>query len=77
VLLVRVGSSDGSVGDGVLEVDCEPLNPPNPADLNGDGLVDAADLGLMIAAWGTAKADLNGDGTTNSADIGILLIAWS
>ncbi|MAH67359.1 MAG: hypothetical protein CMJ27_13450 [Phycisphaerae bacterium] len=77
VLLVRVGSPDGSVGDGVLLVECEPLNPPNPADLNGDGVVDAADLGLMIAAWGTAKADLNGDGTTNSADIGILLVAWS
>ena len=61
----------------MLLVECEPLNPPNPADLNGDGLVDAADLGLLIAAWGTAKADLNGDGTTNSADIGILLVAWT
>ncbi|MDG1361638.1 MAG: PHB depolymerase family esterase [Phycisphaerales bacterium] len=77
VLLVRVGSPDGSVGDGVLQVECEPLNPPNPADLNGDGVVDAADLGLLIAAWGTAKADLDGDGTTDSADIGILLVAWS
>ena len=77
VFLVRVGSSDGSVGEGVLLVECEPLNPPNPADLNGDGVVDAGDLGLMIAAWGTVKADLNGDGTTNSADLGILLIAWS
>ena len=61
----------------MLLVECEPLNPPNPADLNRDGLVDAADLGLLIAAWGTAKADLNGDGTTNSADIGILLVAWT
>lgn len=28
--------------------------PPHPclADLNGDGLVDAADLGILIAAWG-------------------------
>ena len=28
--------------------------PPSgcPSDLNGDGLVDAADLGLLIAAWG-------------------------
>jgi len=77
VLLVRIGSPDGSVGEGVMQVECEPLNPPNPADFNGDGVVDAADLGLLIAAWGTAKADLNGDGTTNSADIGILLVAWS
>ena len=77
ILFIRVGSSDGSTGSGELVIDCEGFEPPNPADLNGDGIVDAADLGLMIVAWGTPNADLNGDGTTNSADLGLLIAAWS
>ena len=46
-------------------------------DLNGDGIVNAADLGLLIAAWGTDGADLNGDGTTNAVDLGLLIAAWT
>lgn len=51
---------------------------PCPADLNGDGLVDGADLGLMLAAWGTADevADLNANGLVDGADLGLLLAAW-
>lgn len=45
-------------------------------DLNGDGVVDGADLGLLLGAWGTAGADLNADGTTDGADLGILLGSW-
>lgn len=52
-------------------------NPTLPADLNGDGRVDAADLGLLLAAWGRDGAsDINGDGTTDAADLGMLLAAW-
>jgi hypothetical protein len=48
-----------------------------PADGNGDDVVDAADLGSLLGAWGTASAsDLNGDGTTDAADLSILLGAW-
>ena len=50
--------------------------PDCPEDLNGDGGVTGADLGLLLAAWGTAGGDLNGDGTTNGADIGLLLAAF-
>ena len=50
--------------------------PGCPEDLNGDGGVTGADLGLLLAAWGTAGGDLNGDGTTNGADIGLLLAAF-
>jgi hypothetical protein len=48
------------------------------ADLSGDGMVNGADLGSVLAAWGTANAaaDLNGDGTVNGADLGELLSAW-
>jgi hypothetical protein len=47
-----------------------------PADLNGDGLVNAADLTTLLASWGGTGGDINGDGTTNAADITSLLAAW-
>jgi hypothetical protein len=50
-----------------------------PADLNGDGEVNGADLGLMIGNWGACagcQADLNGDGIVNGADFGLLIAAW-
>ena len=49
-----------------------------PADLSGDGIVNGADLGALLAAWGTptAAADLNADGAVNGADLGALLSAW-
>jgi len=48
------------------------------ADLNGDGIVDGADLGLLLSAWGESGfADLNGDGVVDGADLGLLLAAWS
>jgi len=49
-----------------------------PADLNFDGEVDGADLGLLLAAWGTADpcADLSGDGVVSGADLGLLLAAF-
>ena len=47
------------------------------ADLNGDGTVGGADLGLLLAGWGEpGPTDLDGDGTTNGADLGLLLAAW-
>jgi hypothetical protein len=45
-------------------------------DLNGDSQVDAADLAILLGAWGTPNADLTGDGTTNGADLAVLLGAW-
>lgn len=50
----------------------------NPADLNNDSVIDAADLAILIGQWGGAgAADLNGDGTVDAADLAILLGAWS
>jgi pseudouridine synthase len=46
-------------------------------DLNGDGRVDGADLGLLLSGWGQpGLTDLNGDGTTDGADLGVLLSSW-
>ncbi|MCB9848992.1 MAG: hypothetical protein H6814_11325 [Phycisphaeraceae bacterium] len=45
------------------------------ADLNNDGVVDTADLGVLLGQFGTAgpNADLNCDGRVDTADLGILL----
>lgn len=57
------------------------LGPPpasTPGDVNGDGLVDAADLGQLLSEWGTAgTADFNDDGVVDAVDLGVLLSAWT
>ena len=48
-------------------------------DMNGDGLVNGADLGLILSAWGLCSdctEDLNGDGTVSGADLGLFLTSW-
>ena len=51
---------------------------PCVADLDGDGQVGGADLGVLLGGWGGkgGSADLNGDGIVNGADLGILLSSW-
>lgn len=61
-----------------LTITFTPPPPPNPADLNGDGVVNAADLATLLANWGTpGPGDLNGDGTVGPADLASLLAAWT
>ncbi|MCA9284713.1 MAG: S8 family serine peptidase [Phycisphaerales bacterium] len=67
----------GKLGAGRLDLAAAVDALTASADLDGDGAVNGADLGLLIGAWGTAAADLNGDGTTNGSDLGILLAAWT
>jgi len=48
------------------------------SDLDGNGTVDSADLGVMLVVWGPVIpafkfADLNRDGIIDSADLGVLL----
>lgn len=56
---------------GVAHEDCD-------ADFTGDSIVNGADLGYLLARWGTVRgvADLNQDGVVNGADLGVLLSAW-
>jgi hypothetical protein len=57
----------------------------NPADLNGDGVVDGADLAALLAAWGLCAmpvppgcpADFNDDGVIDGADLAQLLASWT
>lgn len=48
-------------------------------DLDGDGAVGAADLGILLSVWGTddPAADFNGDGQVNGADLAQLLASWN
>ena len=60
------------------------------ADLNGDGVVNGIDLGILLGSWsippgappcdgkpGPCPADLNGDGVVDGIDLGILLADWT
>jgi len=55
--------------------------PACPGDANGDLSIDAADLSVLLAQFGTSVtpgtgADFNNDGNVNSADLSVLLSAF-
>ena len=52
-------------------------------DVNADGVVNGADLALLLGTWGQNAAtagflasDLNGDGTVDATDLSVLLSRW-
>lgn len=53
-----------------------------PADMDGDLMVQGADLTILLGQWGDCfdstdcSADLNGDGYVNGADLTLMLGAW-
>jgi hypothetical protein len=50
-----------------------------PGDVNGDGLVDGADLAAVLGSWGlsgASTADCNQDGFVDGSDLAILLGDW-
>ena len=61
-----------------LRVTIEEPEVPCAADLTGNGVVDSADLGILLAYWGPKpnNGDLNDDGMTDAADLGLLLSMW-
>jgi hypothetical protein len=63
-------------GDGVVI-----LGEPGsvPGDLNGDGKVNGADLGLFLVLFGGNDpiADFNNDGEIDGADLGLFLVLWA
>ena len=83
-------SGDWNIGEfDPFSVDPEPTDTPgvlNPdcggtceGDFNGDGQVNGADFGSLLAAWGVCGGcpeDLNGDGIVSGADVGLLLSVW-
>ena len=78
---------DGLAASGTLNIGaytCVILSqgdpPPvgNPADVDGSGTIDAADLAAVLNAWGTsnAAADVNDSGTVDASDLALVLGAW-
>jgi hypothetical protein len=66
-----------------LRIDGPPQTGSCLGDLNLDGIVSGADLGLLLGAWGVCPGgttgcigDLNNDGVVSGADLGLLLGAW-
>ncbi|HMN96514.1 MAG TPA: hypothetical protein PKC43_08690 [Phycisphaerales bacterium] len=78
---IRVGGFNEE-GSGTLSISCAGSRCVEPTtclgDLNMDGVVDGADLGILLGAWGRSgvAADLNRDGIVDGADLGILLGLW-
>ncbi len=85
--LVEGSSFCGTVGEDIIGEWVE--GKPNtfedtcriPADLDGNDIVDGADLTMLLGAWGTDGAangaDLDGSGTVDGADLTMLLGAWT
>jgi len=53
---------------------------PCTGDLNDDGIVNGADISIMLGFWGLngkpVDADINGDGLVDGADLAMLLSSW-
>ncbi|MFO0875710.1 MAG: laminin B domain-containing protein [Phycisphaerales bacterium] len=72
--------SEFRLGPDTARLDDAGVVAPSPlGDLNQDGLVNGADLGILLAAWGSSDsvADLDCDGTVSGADLGVLLAGWT
>ena len=82
--LIRVGSySAAGFGIGTLDITASGESCGGgggcAADFNDDGMVDGADFGSLLVAWGPCAGcveDLNGDGVVDGADVGLLLVEW-
>ncbi|RLS87020.1 MAG: hypothetical protein DWI10_10385, partial [Planctomycetota bacterium] len=70
-----LNGDEADVNENFILDDCE----FDPSDLNGDGLVNAFDLAVLLVNWGSAGplGDINGDEIVNAADLSLMLSAWT
>ena len=66
------GISTDANQDGIPD-DCNCLG-----DLDGNSLINGADLTLLLTSWGTSDpiADVTGDGQVDARDLAVLLAGW-
>lgn len=64
-------------GDGVLAKSDVAEFDRVRCDLDGDGRTGAADLALLLSAWGAPRFDFDDDGATAAEDLLLLLEGWS
>ncbi len=63
----------------MFDLDTPPGQCECPADLDGNGIVGAADLAMLLGAWGPNPgnpADFDGDDIVAAFDLAVLLGAW-
>lgn len=81
MLVIRAGDSVNQIYS-IARIALGASAPACPGDFNDDGMVDGADLAVLLGAWGmcppkgSCEADLNDDGEVNGADLAILLGNW-
>ena len=69
---------DASQADVEAAIESFDPSPPCVGDFDGNGVVDGADFGIMLAAFGTkvVELDLDADGIVAGGDVGLLLASW-
>ena len=74
--------SEGSIAgtwDLQLVADADSESCAGDPDINGDGVVNGADLTIILASWGApgGPADVNCDGIIDGQDLTIVLADWT
>ena len=73
------GSGEGNLAGARITIVRPDAGAPCEGDFNGDGKVDGADFGSVLASWGKCNGcpqDLDGNGFVNGADLGSFLAKW-
>jgi hypothetical protein len=75
---ITVTDANGDTSTGKLNIILISIPQAVNADLNGDGVVNFADLGLLRSHFGSNNplADLNGDGAVNFADLALFKLLF-
>jgi hypothetical protein len=74
---IAAGTQADSDGNGIPDECVDPILPC-PADFDGNGFVNGADLSALLSDWGGSNPyyDVNRDGVINGADLAQLLSLW-
>ena len=74
---IAAGDAPDANHNGIID-SCEAPLTVCPGDVNGDHVVGAQDLALLLGAWGStnASADIDGNGVVGAPDLALLLGAW-
>ena len=77
---LSAGNDRAGVGSGAAPADpADVPRDPWAADRRGDGVIEAFDLAMLLASWGSCDdcaADINSDGIVNAFDLAIPLGSW-
>lgn len=75
----QINGTFNDLGNNSIGFDCD---DPSSPDLNGDGIVDGADLTIVLANWGSCQAgehcqaDVTGDFLVDGFDLTVVLGNW-